>query len=92
MTHGHDRAFFVTPSNVEGPPMFSEFGRRVARNASNGTDHGTARPLFMLAHRSKAEPAASTDFRSVYATVLDRWLGRNSTEILGATFAPMNIV
>ena len=64
---------------------FSEFGRRVAQNASNGTDHGTAMPLFVVGGKLKgglygAHPSLTdldngdlkfaTDFRSVYATVL----------------------
>jgi len=80
---------------------FSEFGRRVAQNASNGTDHGTAMPLFVLGGKVKGgvygeHPSLTdldrgdlkyaTDFRSVYATVLQRWLGRESTGIIAGTF------
>jgi uncharacterized protein (DUF1501 family) len=86
---------------------FSEFGRRVAQNASNGTDHGTAMPLFIVGgavkggiygdHPSLADLDAGdlkfhTDFRSVYATVLERWLGRDSAAILGGAFATLPIV
>jgi uncharacterized protein (DUF1501 family) len=86
---------------------FSEFGRRVAQNASNGTDHGTAMPLFVIGggvkggiygdHPSLTDLDAGdlkfhTDFRSVYATVLERWLGRNSSEVLAGTFATLPIV
>ncbi len=81
---------------------FSEFGRRVAENGSNGTDHGTAAPMFVFGRRIKpgihgTQPSLadlvdndlrhSIDFRSVYATVLDKWLGADPAKILGADFA-----
>ncbi len=80
---------------------FSEFGRRTAENASRGTDHGEASPLFLIGGGVKggmygAYPDLSdtnmgnlkfdTDFRSVYATVLERWLGRPSAPILQGQF------
>jgi uncharacterized protein (DUF1501 family) len=86
---------------------FSEFGRRVAQNASNGTDHGTAMPLFILGgtvkggvygdHPSLTDLDAGdlkfhTDFRSVYATVLERWLARDSNTVLAGTFPTLPIV
>jgi uncharacterized protein (DUF1501 family) len=67
---------------------YSEFGRRVAENASNGTDHGTAAPIFVVGGAIKGgligEPPSLTalddgdlrtqhDFRSVYNTVITRW-------------------
>jgi uncharacterized protein (DUF1501 family) len=83
---------------------FSEFGRRVAENSSAGTDHGTA-GLVMLAgpgvragvHGSvpsltdlvDGDPKISTDFRSVYAAILEDWLGLPSQTALGSKFAPM---
>lgn len=69
---------------------FSEFGRRVAENASDGTDHGTAGPIFMagtklrpgligkhpsLTDLDQGDLKYHTDFRQVYATVLQDWLG-----------------
>jgi uncharacterized protein (DUF1501 family) len=81
---------------------FSEFGRRVAENGSNGTDHGTAAPMFVFGKRIRpglhgSQPSLndlvdndlkhSIDFRSVYATILDRWLGADPAKILGADFA-----
>ena len=81
---------------------WSEFGRRVEENASQGTDHGTAAPLFVLGNSVQGgiygEPpdvskldnygnlVFTTDFRSVYATVLDRWLGAPSSAVLGGSF------
>lgn len=76
---------------------FSEFGRRVAQNASGGTDHGTAAPMFLFGPMVNAGvhgPAPSltdldegdlkyrVDFRQVYAEVLDHWLSAPSAEIL----------
>ena len=81
---------------------WSEFGRRVDENGSQGTDHGTAAPLFVLGNPvSKGiygEPPSlsnldqngnlkyTLDFRSVYATVLDRWMGASSKDVLGGSF------
>ncbi len=88
---------------------FSEFGRRVAQNASGGTDHGTAAPMFLFGRRIKpgiygAHPSLDadkldqgdlkfvTDFRSVYATVLENWLGVKSAPILGQQFDKLKFV
>jgi uncharacterized protein (DUF1501 family) len=86
---------------------FSEFGRRPSENESRGTDHGTAAPLFVMGSRVKGglhgtAPALnlqrnqdltfSTDFRQVYATVLDRWLACPSEKVLGHPFAPLAFV
>jgi uncharacterized protein (DUF1501 family) len=81
---------------------WSEFGRRVEENASQGTDHGTAAPLFVLGDLVQGgvygEPpdlghldaygnlVYTTDFRTVYATVLDRWLGAPASAVLGGSF------
>lgn len=78
---------------------FSEFGRRVAQNASGGTDHGTANQMFFISgglkkkghlnplpdlqHLAEGNLIYSEDFRKVYATVLKNWLGANSSKILG---------
>ncbi len=78
---------------------FSEFGRRIASNASGGTDHGEASPLFLIGGGVKGglygttpdlggvqtnmgNLKYTTDFRSVYATVIERWLGRPSAPVL----------
>lgn len=87
---------------------FSEFGRRVAQNASGGTDHGTANSMFFMggALRQKGllnEMAALTeldegdlryevDFRQVYATLLENWLQVPHEPILQSKFVPMNFV
>ncbi len=80
---------------------FSEFGRRVAENASGGTDHGAAAPLFILGGGVKpglygkypsltdlhdGDLKFSTDFRSVYATALEKWLGAPSEQVLGKKY------
>src|SRR5262249_47027271 len=81
--------------------VFSEFGRRLAENASAGTDHGTAAPLVLAGPAVHAglhgpypdrsdlddgDPKFAIDFRRVYATVLDRWLGCTAEQVLGAKF------
>jgi len=87
---------------------WSEFGRRVEENGSQGTDHGTAAPMFVLGNPVNrgifGEPASmssldttgnlkyTTDFRSVYATVLDRWLGASSQDVLGGSFGSQNFL
>jgi len=86
---------------------FSEFGRRVAQNASNGTDHGAAAPMFVLGGAAKAglfgqypsltnlnggDLIYNVDFRSVYATILERWLKAPSQVVLGRKFPLMPIV
>jgi uncharacterized protein (DUF1501 family) len=78
---------------------FSEFGRRVYENGSQGTDHGAASCLFMAGPSVKGgvvgkHPSLKdldvgdlkyhTDFRRVYATLLDGWLGCDSKTVLGA--------
>lgn len=87
---------------------WSEFGRRVEENGSLGTDHGTAAPLFVLGNPVKkgifGEPPSlshldengnlkyTVDFRSVYATVLDRWMGASSKNVLGGSFSSQNFL
>jgi uncharacterized protein (DUF1501 family) len=79
--------------------VYSEFGRRVTANASDGTDHGTAGPVFLMGSRvtggfygeqpsltdlDDGDLKESTDFRAVYATVLDRVLGTDPGKVLGS--------
>ncbi len=87
--------------------VFSEFGRRVGQNASQGTDHGTAAPMFLVGPMVKAgvltpHPSMkdldegdlrfSTDFRTVYAGVLNSWMKADSEKILGQKFRAMNVL
>jgi len=87
--------------------VFSEFGRRLGENGSGGTDHGTAAPVFLLGQPVKAglhgpypdltrlddgDPIHAVDFRSIYATLLDRWLEVPHRDILGAAFEPMPVL
>ena len=86
---------------------FSEFGRRVFENGSQGTDHGAAAVMMAIGgtvrggiygtapsldpnsptlENNGGDVRYETDFRSVYARVLDNWLGANSTSILGGDF------
>jgi uncharacterized protein (DUF1501 family) len=93
-SHGNDERVLTM--------TFSEFGRRIEENGSRGTDHGEASPLFLvgggvkggvygaypdLSNTSMGNVAFKTDFRSVYATVLERWLGQPSQSVLHGTFA-----
>ncbi|MBE3559528.1 MAG: DUF1501 domain-containing protein [Ktedonobacteraceae bacterium] len=87
---------------------WSEFGRRVEENGSEGTDHGTAAPLFVLGNAVNrgiyGEPPSlssldnngnlkyTIDFRSVYSTVLDRWMGASSKDVLGGSFGSQNFL
>lgn len=86
---------------------FSEFGRRVQVNASGGTDHGAAAPMFLMGPKVNAGLAGkypsltdldqgdlkyNLDFRNVYASVLQNWLGTPSRPILGGQFPTMNLV
>ena len=83
---------------------YSEFGRRVKENRSLGTDHGAAAPMFIaggaieggfwgkhpsLADLTDGDLRHATDFRQVYATVLDRWLKTDSRAVLGKAYSPV---
>ena len=88
---------------------FSEFGRRITENGSQGTDHGSASAMMVMGGKVNGglygtAPSLSTDpgnptlennagdvkfetdFRSVYAQVIDGWLGADSVKLLGANF------
>lgn len=88
---------------------FSEFGRRISENGSNGTDHGAASAMLAMGGRvngglygtaanlnldpsnptlenNAGDVRFETDFRSVYARVIDQWLGADSQSILGGNF------
>jgi uncharacterized protein (DUF1501 family) len=85
---------------------FSEFGRRVAENASMGTDHGAAAPMFVVGpvatpglvgehprfdDLDDGDLKHHTDFRRVYATLLESWLGCPAEPVVGAGFAPLDL-
>jgi uncharacterized protein (DUF1501 family) len=110
---GNSLAAFVKDLKAQGNfdrvvlMTFSEFGRRVSQNASNGTDHGAAAPLFVLGGNVKpglygrcpslteldrGDLIFNVDFRSVYATVLEQWLKAPSEKILGRRFPLLPIV
>lgn len=88
--------------------VFSEFGRRVKQNASNGTDHGKASNVFLISsklqkkgiynelpdleHLDSGDLAHSVDFRSIYATVLNKWLGADDGSILGRSFEKLTFI
>jgi uncharacterized protein (DUF1501 family) len=88
---------------------FSEFGRRISENGSQGTDHGAASTMFVMGGRingglfgtapnlntdpknptlenNAGDVHFETDFRSVYARVVDGWLGGDSVKLLGGDF------
>ncbi len=81
---------------------WTEFGRRVKENGSGGTDHGDGGTMFVMGSRAKQGVYGdlpdltkldangslqwTTDFRSVYATLLEDWLGVDSSSILGGRF------
>jgi uncharacterized protein (DUF1501 family) len=87
---------------------FSEFGRRVSQNASDGTDHGTANSMFFISGGLKqkgilnAMPDLSdlnegdlkykVDFKNVYGTVLNKWLGADDKTILGMQTSHMDFI
>ncbi len=85
---------------------FSEFGRTVRENGRRGTDHGAAAPMFLAGGKLRGglvgeHPSLSdldnnalrfhTDFRQVYATVLEKWLGVDSEPVLGRRFRTLDL-
>lgn len=86
--------------------VFSEFGRRVQENASAGTDHGAAGPMFVAGGAVKAglhgkypslddldrgDLKHSIDFRRVYASVLSQWLAADAGSLLGKDYPPLDL-
>ena len=85
---------------------FSEFGRRGYENGSKGTDHGSGAPMLLVGGKVKpgvqgTHPSLtkmedgnlihSTDFRRVYAAVLETWLGVDPKAVLGDGFKPLDV-
>jgi uncharacterized protein (DUF1501 family) len=87
---------------------FSEFGRRVAQNGSNGTDHGTAEPMFVIGRGVRAglhgtypsledlddngDLKFGTDFREVFASVLQDHLSVDPSPVLAGSFAAVPVL
>ena len=87
---------------------FSEFGRRVEQNASNGTDHGTANNMFMisgglkqkgilnpmpdLSDLNEGDLKYNVDFKNVYATILNKWLKADDKSILMKQYEHLNFI
>ena len=88
--------------------IFSEFGRRVEQNASDGTDHGAAGPMFVvgpkvkggfagnghpdLADLDRGDLKHTTDFRTVYAGMLQHWLNAAPADVLKGDFEPLPLI
>ena len=87
--------------------VFSEFGRRSYENGSQGTDHGAAAPMFLIGKNVKGglhgpnpdltdldrgDVKWKTDFRQVYATSLDNWMGSDSAVVLGQSFGALDVL
>jgi uncharacterized protein (DUF1501 family) len=87
---------------------FSEFGRRVSQNASGGTDHGTANNMMLisgglkqkgiinelpdLSDLNEGDLKHKVDFKSVYATILNKWLNADDQKILNGKYGHMNFI
>ena len=87
---------------------YAEFGRRPQENLSHGTDHGTSNAHFMIGGKVKGglygsapllkqldgngNLAFGVDFRSLYATAVEKWWGLDSRDILGGKFAPLDML
>jgi uncharacterized protein (DUF1501 family) len=97
--HGNDKRTLTL--------TFSEFGRRVAENANGGTDHGEAAPMFVVgggvrgglygAHPSldrldDGDATYTVDFRSVYATVVEKWFARPASAVISGTFPALGML
>ena len=87
---------------------FSEFGRKVAQNASGGTDHGTANSMFFIGgglkqkglinpmpdlnNLNEGDLKHTVDFKSVYASLLHNWLNADDEKILGKKYQLLNFI
>jgi uncharacterized protein (DUF1501 family) len=97
--HGNDKRTLTM--------TFSEFGRRVAENANRGTDHGEAAPMFLIGGGLKGgvygkhpslddldngDATFTVDFRSVYATAIEKWFGRPSEGVIAGSFETLPLL
>ena len=86
--------------------VFTEFGRRVPENASGGTDHGTATPVYVIGNKVKGgqygDPVSltnlddgnliyTTDYRRVYASMVGEWMGADRSSVLKGDFEPLGL-
>jgi uncharacterized protein (DUF1501 family) len=86
---------------------FSEFGRRVAENEQQGTDHGTAGVMFLaggnanpgihggqpnLTDLDEGDLKHQIDFRRVYSTVLQKWFMADAKKVLNGDFATLPVL
>jgi uncharacterized protein (DUF1501 family) len=87
--------------------VFSEFGRRVGQNASGGTDHGTAAPMWIIGNNvnpglygktpsltdlDQGDLKHNVDFRSVYSTLLEDWFATDVRSVLGQRFDTLPLI
>lgn len=87
--------------------VFSEFGRRVQENGSRGTDHGVAAPMLVMGAKidgglygkhpslealDDGDLVHTTDFRSVYGTLIDKWMGADHASVLGARYPTLRFL
>ena len=85
---------------------FSEFGRRVKENFSQGTDHGVAGPVFLygspvaggvvgdhpsLTDLDQGDLKHATDFRRIYAGIAKDWMGVDPAQVVGGEFSPLSL-
>ena len=86
--------------------VFTEFGRRVPENASGGTDHGTATPVYVVGNKVKGgqygKPVSltelddgnllyTTDYRRVYASMIGDWMGADADTVLKGHFESLRL-
>ncbi len=87
--------------------VMSEFGRTVAANGSGGTDHGTSNPVFVIGTNVRGglhgqmpsltslngtgRMHAHVDFRSVYGSVIDGWMGGGASSVLNGSFTDLDL-
>ncbi len=87
--------------------VFSEFGRRPLENNNQGTDHGTAGPMFVVGPKvnggmhgqhvdlSQLDATGNLqhtiDFRKVYSAVAQQWMGADAQTVLGAKFEGLKL-